>query len=125
MTNEQIILKLQRLLNTHNPCGISISDGQAHCLAGKPCCSGCQYLTSKGCGVFSPACKFYFCRKAWRSMSKFLHLRIRNLGKQYRGLLYQRHDDTLPPLVNPPFIWDHSFDTPKRNDPYYAFYLKA
>jgi len=115
--------RLQRILDTHNPCDIKVVNGKATCRDGEPCCSGCPLLTAKGCNTVSPACKFYFCPTAWRSLSRRIQIKIEVLGKHYKGVLYQRMSKKITPLVNPPFLWlrDGNF-LPINHDPLFNGY---
>lgn len=124
MSNTEILAELQTILDTHNPCDIKVIDSKATCRDGDPCCSGCPLLTSKGCSTVSPACKFYFCPTAWASLTETVQNKIIALGKEYKGLLYQRMSKDITPLVNPPFQWRRTGDhMPRKHDPFFNGYL--
>ena len=122
MTNDQVIARLQKILDTHNPCDIKVVDGKAICRNGNPCCTGCPFLTIKGCSTVCHCCKFYFCNSAWDSLTKAIQTKIEELGKQYKGLLYQRNSDRCPPVVNPPFRWETASGLPLQHDPFFNGY---
>ena len=122
MTNEDIIAELQTILDTHNPCAIKVVNGKATCRNGKPCCTGCPFLTDKGCSTVCHCCKFYFCETAWYFLPKSIQTKIEKLGKQYKGLLYQRNSKRCPPVVNPPFRWETAVGLPFHHDPFFNGY---
>lgn len=104
MENSEIMSELQAILDKENPCNVQVIEGKATCREGEPCCQGCNHLGPKGCKVFAPACKFYFCQVAWKAMSQESRDRITQLGLQYHGTLFFRNGAT-PMITPPPYIW--------------------
>ena len=104
MTNSEIMIELQAILAKENPCQVQVIKGVATCREGTPCCQGCNHLGPKGCKVFSPACKFYFCHVAWAALSDQTKKRITELGLMYRGTLNFRNGP-IPLISPPPFVW--------------------
>lgn len=103
--SDRIVLeKLQVILDRENPCQVQVIEGKATCRDGEPCCQGCPRLGAKGCTTLAPACKFYFCTTAWKSLSTETQEAIRQLGAQYKGTMYFRNGE-MPMLSPAPYIW--------------------
>jgi hypothetical protein len=57
---DELWQKADEILKKFNPCNIK----KGQCLAGYPCCGGCEFLSKKGCTEKSLACKLWLCDKA-------------------------------------------------------------
>jgi len=57
-----IICKLiSKIIKKYNPCDIQSKNTKVTCKAGKPCCTGCFYLSDNGCVTNCLGCKLTFC----------------------------------------------------------------
>ena len=57
---DRLYLKACKIIAKYKPC--IIKNGK--CIAGEPCCRGCNHLEDSGCTVDSLICKLYLCNKA-------------------------------------------------------------
>lgn len=55
-----LYFKAESILKEANPCQIQ----NGTCLRGKPCCSGCGYLSPAGCITKALFCKLWLCKEA-------------------------------------------------------------
>lgn len=121
MIDDSIISRLRALISEHRPCGIEMVDGHAKC-RGKsndyvPCCTGCQHLTSGGCGISSPGCLFYFCVSAWEALPKSAQDEIKALGAAYKGDARLRGTGTdyrSASGFSLPYVWNKGDWQPRR-----------
>ena len=75
--------KMEKLIQTYNPCERRIENGVMRCAKYKDiseCCNGkkCKYLTNTGCSVKNLMCKLHIC---WANQANF---------KQKHPILYRR-----------------------------------
>lgn len=104
-SNLRALALLDKVIKKYNPCGFHTVDGKVKCHGfNGPCCTGCSNLTSKGCGIVAPSCRFWFCGEARDKMPTKVMRLLRRLASLWAGPMYWRANG---PVKNGVFYGGH------------------
>ena len=81
---EQLYRRGVDLFTMYNPCEIK----EGRCINGDFCCSGCPYLSDKGCTVQALWCKLWLCGYRFTGVPRKFIDGLRQLRTEFRNLCF-------------------------------------